>query len=211
MSAARRNKSALGRSHRNIPQRKLFIIVGEGEVTEREYVKRFISDAYATVYKSPRGSHGGDAKRLVRQMREERKKHSPSTKAAPTEYWIIADAEEENKNHNLEPLFDWVQEDENNHLAITYPQFENWILLHYRTSMSSTNPVHDLAKYIPGYANHNKSIGNRITDEQIHTALRNARIAGVVVTDRPTNMSQLSQGRAYFTSMPHLVQQLLNV
>lgn len=209
MSAAKRNKTTLGRPRRKLPQRKLFVIVGEGELTEQEYIALFSSDAYNIAYVPPRRHHGGDAKSLVKKMREQRGKHTQSTKAAPTEYWIIADVEEEGKNHNLQPLFDWVQEDENNHLAITYPQFENWLLLHYQPNMGSINPVRDLAKHITGYSKHKKSIGKCITNKQIRDALQNARSAGVEVTDRPSSMTEIAQGRAYYTSMPCLVRRLI--
>lgn len=208
MSAARSNRS-FGRPRLNIPQRKLYVVVGEGELTEKGYIGLFSSTTYAISYTSPRGHHGGSAKKLVQQMREQRKKHAPSTKAAPTEYWIIADAEEENKNHDLQPLFDWVMEDEDNHLAITYPQFENWLLLHYQTKMSSMNPVRDMGKYISGYSRSNKSIGKHITEERVRTALDNAESAGVVVMDRAATMKELSQGKTYYTSMPQLVRKLL--
>ena len=208
MSAAKRNKRTLGRPRRKLPQRKLFVIVGEGELTEQEYMGLFPTVKYTIAYTSPRGHHGGDAKSLVQEMRKQKGSHAPSTKAAPTEYWIIADAEEERKKHNLQPLFDWVQEDENNHLAITYPQFENWLLLHYQPSMGSTTPVRDLAKHIPGYSKHKKSIGKYITEEQIRIALQNAKSAGVEVTDRPSSMIEM-QGRAYYTSVPCLVRRLI--
>ncbi|WP_289098640.1 RloB family protein [uncultured Bifidobacterium sp.] len=211
MSAANRNNNkTLSRPRRKLPQRKLFVIVGEGELTEQEYIGLFsASGTYTIAYTPPRGHHGGDAKSLVKEMRRQKGNHAQSTKPAPTEYWIIADAEEENKNHNLQPLFDWVQEDENNHLAITYPQFENWLLLHYQPNMGSTNPVRDLAKHIPGYGKHKKSIGKYVTDEQIRIALQNAKSAGVEVTDRPSSMTEIAQGRAYYTSVPCLVRRLI--
>lgn len=208
MSAARSNRS-FRRPRLNIPQRKLYVIVGEGELTEKEYIGLFSSNTYTKTYESPKGHHGGSAKELVRCMRDQRKKHAPSTKAAPTEYWIIADVEEESKRHDLQPLFDWVMEDEDNHLAITYPQFENWLLLHYQKKMGSMDPVKDVGKYISGYSSRNKSIGKRITEVQVRTALDNAEAAGVVVMDRAATMKELSQGKAYYTSMPQLVRKLL--
>lgn len=47
------------------PQRKLYIIVGEGEVTENAYFSAFKSKTYRVVYTTPPKHHGGSMKKLI--------------------------------------------------------------------------------------------------------------------------------------------------
>ena len=73
--------------------------------------------------------------------------------------------------------------------------------------MASTNPVHDLSKYIKGYSRWNKSLNKCIHKEQILIALENARSCNVGISPRPANDKAIPNNS---TSLPTLVQKLMD-
>lgn len=193
-----------------LAQQRLIYVVGEGELTEREYaliLRKEIKGTFRLNYASPSGHHGGSAAALVKTARALESDH-PSSKEASTDFWILADVEAAGKAHDLRVLFEWVSGGENRHLGLTNEQFENYLLLHFRRSMSSQHPERDLAAFIPGYGKANKRIGGRIGLEQIVTALNNAKASNVLVGDRPTQAQDVPR---YSTSVPHLVRELMEL
>ncbi|MFC2663754.1 MAG: RloB family protein [Scardovia wiggsiae] len=205
----RKPQRPLSRRVNHREQKKLYIIVGEGAVTEKEYFRLFQSQKekkYRLSYVSPRDNHGGNPRELMKEMEKQQRNH-PNSKEAPTEYWIILDKEQSNVNRSLEPLYAWVRKSEANNLGITNTQFENWLLLHFQQKMASTNPVHDLSKYIKGYSRWNKSLNKCIHKEQILIALENARSYNVGISPRPANDKAIPNNS---TSLPTLVQKLMD-
>lgn len=206
--AKSRRASGLGRAKRPLlPQRKLYIVVGEGETTEREYFDLFgTNPGFRLVYCTPGSHHGGNMMELVREMQRQMRKHSVASKEAPTEYWIIADVEGAASNRDLGPLFTWVRQGEYRHLGITNRQFENWLLLHFQKGMASNHPTRDLAKYIAGYSDKSKHIRSRVSREHVRRALENARNANVICSDVPHDMSDCPVNSS---ALPRLVKQIV--
>ena len=142
------NNALKKRSSHTTPQRKLYIIVGEGEVTENAYFSAFKSNTYRVVYTTPSKHHGGSMDELVQCIEDQETSHR---KNAETEYWIVADTEKSTTQRKLDPLIQWVKKDySTHHLAITNQQCEDWLLLHFQTSMSTHNPVQELDQKMPG-------------------------------------------------------------
>lgn len=207
--AANRNSRGLGRpSRQQLQQRKLYIVVGEGEITEKEYFALFDNQPseYRLIYVSLKNHHGGNTNELVKEMNRQANKHSSPSSAAPTEYWIAADVERAETARDLSPLFRWVQRSPNNHLGLTNRQFENWLLLHFQRGMASERPARDLSKYIQGFSEKSKHIRGKIQLEHVLIALANAKTANVIVTDKPGGMQDISLNH---TSLPRLIQNLV--
>lgn len=204
-----KNSGSLGRPNkRQFQQRKLYIVIGEGEQTEREYFNLFNNrpGKYRLIYVSLKNHHGGNTAELVKEMSRQANKHSTPSAAAPTEYWIIADVERMEIARDLNPLFEWVKKSANNHLGLTNRQFENWLLLHFQKGMASEHPVRDLGKYIQGFSEKSKHIRGKITLQHVLIGLANAKAANITTTDRPTKMQDIPFNH---TSLPNLIQNLV--
>lgn len=199
---------SLGRNNPRRQQRKLYIVVGEGEATEKEYFEFFRnqSDKYRLMYIPLKNHHGGNMVELVKMMDRQASKHSAPSKATPTEYWIIADVERAETARDFTPLFEWVRKSPYNHLGLTNRQFENWLLLHFQTGMASEHPDRDLKKYIHGYGEKAKHVRGEIGLNNVLTALANAKSANVTATDKPAGMQDIPLNH---TSLPHLIQKLV--
>jgi len=59
------------RSSHTTPQRKLSIIVGEGEVTENAYFSALKSQTYRVVYTTPSKHHDGSIEKLVQCIEDQ--------------------------------------------------------------------------------------------------------------------------------------------
>lgn len=202
----RRAVGAFDRPRRVMRQRKLYVVVGEGAKTERQYFDLFHDSSYAIAYSTPRGNRGGNMRELVREMGIQKGRHSKPSAAAPVEYWIVADMERESVHRDLSPLLEWVGESPLHHLALTNRQIENWLLLHFRKGMASADPVRELARYIPGYDAQNKGLAGKITVEHARVAVEHAKVANVMISDRPVSLTGLP---VFCSSMPVLVERLL--
>ena len=210
------NNALRKRSSNTKPQRKLYIIVGEGEVTENAYFSAFKSQTYRVVYKTPSKHHGGSMDELVQCIEDQETSHR---KNAETEYWIVADTEKSTRQRDLRPLIQWVQEDySTHHLAITNQQFEDWLLLHFQNRMSKNDPVQELDSdsKMPGYSGkkHPNTKGKRkhisnINEKRILTAVDNAYHCNMVVSDQPGSGNTSEYERPHTTSVPHLVEKLI--
>lgn len=204
---SKRKSRGLRRPRRaKLLQKKLYIIVGEGERTEKEYFQIFSPVDASIMYSSPSDHHGGNVHTLIKEIGNQKRRHSQPSAAAPTEYWIIADVERSDAGRNLTPLFQWVKKNENHHLGLTNQQFENWLLLHFQKKIASSNPVNELRKYIPQYTSRSKGIGNTIQLSHVFTAIENARSANVISTDIPSNVDEIPINH---TSVPVLVGKLI--
>ena len=206
---ASKNSRGLGRPNKHqFQQRRLYIVVGEGEITEKEYFSLFDNrpGEYRLIYVSLKNHHGGNTTELVREMGRQAAKHSSPSASAPTEYWIIADVERAETARNLNPLFEWVKRSSNNHLGLTNRQFENWLLLHFQKGMASEHPSRDLGKYIQGFSEKSKHIRGKVQLKHVRVGLANAKNANVITTDKPTGMQDIPLNH---TSLPQLIQNLV--
>lgn len=91
------------------------------------------------------------------------------------ESWLVIDRDSWPEEH-IQLLVDWTKKQkQRNHLALSNPKFEYWLLLHYENGNkigSSTECTKRLEKYIPGY---NKKKIPKFELEQIKTAVGRAK------------------------------------
>lgn len=64
------NNALKKRSSHTKPQRKLYIIVGESEVTENAYFSALKSKTYRVVYTTPSKHHDGSIEKLVKYIED---------------------------------------------------------------------------------------------------------------------------------------------
>lgn len=79
------NNALKKRSSHTKPQRKLYIIVGESEVTENAYFSALKSQTYRVVYKTPPKHHDGLMDELVRYIESVESQETLDSKNAETE------------------------------------------------------------------------------------------------------------------------------
>ena len=153
--------------------KKTFLICTEGTKTEPEYFEMLNSIFRDANIKCPRSKPSQNNPRAVlRQMeREIEKLEFLNTDQA----WIVTDKNEWSEEQLNEP-YQWSTECENFGFAVSNPNFEYWLLLHFDDG-SDINEVKDvnekLKSYIPTY---NKSIDSSIfLKSNVENAVRRAK------------------------------------
>jgi len=92
----------------------------------------------------------------------------------PSEIWIVIDRNSWSPVE-LDRLVSWTKQSPRHHLALSNPNFEYWLLLHFENAgrMTSAECMLRLKKHIPGYR---KGMGfERLTREQILDAISRAK------------------------------------
>ena len=175
------------------PRRKLFIIATEGKKTEPEYFHRFNSQEYPVQVKCLTKNDQSDPRHVLKRM----KKHLNTSKSkGPLEAWLVID-KDRYKDEVIDELFAWASTKKNCHLAVSNPNFEYWLLLHFVNS-PLRNFEGNMKKYFPNY---DKGIDHsKISDTNIKQAISRAR-----QKDRPSSNWPRSQG----TTVYKLVEQIL--
>lgn len=165
----------LGRSGDSI------LIVTEGRETEPQYF-RALKNILRSSFVIERGSGGSfdDIYNLAVKKWEERNQESKRKDyiVPYDEVWIVVDSEEvtPTKIERLDKLIDKTKKTKIK-LALSYPSFEYWLLLHYVLKMkpytNADKVIEELRCYIPGYS---KNIDNaeRMIKEKIKNAIYNA-------------------------------------
>jgi hypothetical protein len=91
------------------------------------------------------------------------------------EAWLVVDKDNWPEEH-LNQLFHWSQSQENHGLAVSNPQFEFWLLLHFEDAFgirTASECTQRLYEHLPEF---NKSIDHRkITIEMILSAIARAK------------------------------------
>lgn len=207
-----------------VPRRKLFVVIGEGENTEKDYFSLLDTlghdHGFSVRYVALKNHHGGSPFYLVKEAKAQ---EAQTAGQGETEFWIVADVERESVSRDLNLLFEWVEEGKkgqkgkkggeqrnSRHLGLTCQQFENWLLLHWSTSMESGNPTDKIDReYIRDY----KKNGKRLTSfdvsfEQMREAIERAKNQGRTV---PSQVGRRNWGQKAETSVWELVDELLSM
>lgn len=160
------------------PPKKTFLICTEGTKTEPEYFQMLNSFFRSVNIKCPihKVSKNHPIAVLQQMRREIKKLGFQDTDQA----WIVMDKNEWTEKQLNEP-YEWSTESENFGFAVSNPNFEYWLLLHFEdakdigTDIDSVKKIvkKRLNRYIPKY---NKSIDSRnFSIEKIENAVRRAK------------------------------------
>ena len=156
----------------SISLRKTFLICTEGTKTEPEYFEMLNSFFRSVNIKCPRSKPSGNNPRAVlKQMKRAMKElEFQDTDQA----WIVMDKNQWSEGQLSEP-YQWSTECENFGFAVSNPNFEYWLLLHFEdgADISSAKDVDSkLKRHMPDY---NKSIdSNYFSIEKIENAVERA-------------------------------------
>ena len=157
----------------SISLRKTFLICTEGTKTEPEYFEMLNSFFRNVNIKCPRSKPSQNNPRAVmRQMKREIKNLGfQDTDQA----WIVTDKNEWSEKQLNEP-YQWSTKCENFGFAVSNPNFEYWLLLHFedgRDVKSAKDVYSKLKSYIPDY---NKSIdSSNFSKEKVENAVLRAQ------------------------------------
>ena len=166
--------------------RKLFVVAVEGVKTEPHYFNIIdtlqLDVRVLCLTANNKSSPAYVLKKLKDYLNEKEFKFSD-------EAWIVVD---KNSWHDdqLMQLHNWAQEKNNYGFALSNPNFEYWLLLHFEDGtkiISTKNCTDRLKRHIPNY---DKQINaNKITKENVHSAIRRAILRdNPPCTDWPQNL-----------------------
>ncbi|NLN91733.1 MAG: RloB domain-containing protein [Candidatus Hydrogenedens sp.] len=173
--------------------KKLFVIATEGKKTEPAYFLLFEGDNRIVRIKCIKGDAKSAPayvlKRMQNYLQEEALQKSD-------EAWIVVD-QDQWEARQLQMLFDWAKQKSNRHVALSKPNFEYWLLLHFEDGTGlvfASDCAVRLKRYLPGY---DKSIDrNKFPEEAIREAINRAK-------------SRKKSGAQAFTDVYRLVENIL--
>lgn len=153
--------------------RRLFVIAVEGVKTEPQYFSIF-NDSEQNIIriKCPKANNRSSPIQVLKRMKiylenEDIKKTD--------EAWLVVDQDEWLENQ-LQQLFDWSLQKDNYGFALSNPNFEYWLLLHFEEGhgvVNSNDCLNRLKKHLPEY---NKGVDVRkINTTMIEQAILRAK------------------------------------
>lgn len=165
-----RKRRDFHRSYGERRYRKMFVVAVEGEKTEPQYFAIF--NDKKSVITCLKGGRGSSPPRVLKRMKDYL--HREGLKRSD-EAWLVVDKDLWT-DEQLSQLLEWAQSRDNYHFALSNPNFEYWLLLHFEdgTGIASSRDCSErLKRYLPGY---DKGIDPRkITRDRINDAVRRAR------------------------------------
>jgi hypothetical protein len=132
---------------------KLFVLAVEGDETEPEYFALFKNVGVKCLPGKKKTSCTQVLDRLKRYLKTENVRE-------PYEAWLVIDKEDDtgkkddNREKELQEVYKWSQLKEQYNLALSNPNFEYWLLLHFEdgTKIHSVRECLDhLKRYLPDY------------------------------------------------------------
>lgn len=152
--------------------RKLFVIAVEGDKTEPQYFAIF-NEALSVIHvKCLKSKHDSAPPQVLKRM-EDYLKEKGLRKS--DEAWLVVDKDRWT-DEQLAQLFEWSLDRNNYGFALSNPNFEYWLLLHFEdgTGIGTSRECYNrLNRHFPGY---DKRIDPRkITREMINDAVQRAR------------------------------------
>jgi len=151
--------------------RKQFVISVEGTKTEVQYFCLFSHQA-AVIHIECLSSKKTSPSHVLKKMKNHLSERGLSKS---DEAWVVVDRDHWQKAE-LESLLSWSRKQENYGFALSTPNFEYWLLLHFENGDNIKNPtdcINHLRRHLPNY---NKDINSKIfTMEKIHTAIQRVK------------------------------------
>lgn len=162
------------RFRRQIGQRrykKMYIISTEGTRTEPAYFQLFNNNKSVICVKCLKGNDKSSPisvlKRMKKYLQEEGLKSSD-------EAWLVMDKDQWTESQLIE-LYHWSEEKKNYGLAVSNPNFEFWLLLHFEggSQITANQCLKRLRRYMPEF---DKNLDIRtITSKMIMQAIKRAK------------------------------------
>jgi RloB-like protein len=151
-------RRSLVRSMGTLRYKKLFIVVTEGTKTEPEYFKLLKKkrnaaageDALIEVTCSG-PKHGNSPRQVLKTMKDSLKKGTRIRDL--DEAWLVVDKDNWSEDQ-LRELHDWSTQKANRGFALSNPNFEYWLLLHFEdgTKLASAKDcLNRLKQHLPNY------------------------------------------------------------
>lgn len=152
--------------------KKLFIIVCEGKNTEPQYFKKCFGGEKFSVRIPPHGNKSAP-NHLLKVVKEELRKNDLKK---GVEAWCVCDTDKWTPKQ-LKGLLEWSEQKPNYGLAVSNPNFEFWLLLHFEDGGGVNNPDDcktRLKRYLPEY---DKNINSaQFPEEKIREAVARAKV-----------------------------------
>lgn len=152
--------------------RKLFILAVEGEKTEPQYFAIFNDQQSVIKIECLCKKYRSSPDKVLKRIKNHLKKVSLKK---TDEAWVVVDKDQWT-DEQLTRLHKWSQEKENFGFALSNPNFEYWILLHFEDgkSISKSRDCSDrLKKHLQDYDGGIDA--RKITTEMITAAIQRAR------------------------------------
>jgi hypothetical protein len=159
----------------NRPYQRLFAIVTEGSRTEKDYFSLFRHDPSLSckIVLVKKDKNKSDPKSALSAM----EKYLQSTKLkSQDEAWIVVDKNSWS-DEQLLLLDSWQSTQDNYRLAVSNPNFEYWLLLHFEDGnkiTSNKDCLNRLKNFLPNYK---KEIPrNKLLPQNVHDAIQRAKV-----------------------------------
>jgi hypothetical protein len=128
-----RKRQKKGRVSKRLPKKPLFLIVCEGEITEKDYfnclrIKKKISSLRIRIVTGGKDCRGTDPKTLVECAKRKRVEFLKQEGLDYDQTWCVFDCDD---HKTLDQAIDQANANGINH-ALSNPCFEIWCLLHFR-------------------------------------------------------------------------------
>lgn len=155
------------------PYKKLFVVSVEGSKTEPQYFAIFNHPQSIVLVKClKRPSTESSPIQVLKRMQGYLRKESLRK---TDEAWIVVDKDDWTEDQ-LKELLKWAKKSENRGFALSNPNFEYWLLLHFEDGKGIANSQECLTRLKRHLPNYKKDIdGKKITLELIAKAIARAR------------------------------------
>ncbi len=170
------NKRRLfSRDGANRSYRKIIVVAIEGVETEREYFELLNSkDSVITITCLKDASNHNSPEHVLTRIKNYLDKKPLSKR---DEAWIVVDKDGW-KDSQLKELYNWSLEDKKYNFALSNPQFEYWLLLHFEDGLGLKS-IKDckvrLGKYISNYNKHLRGIIRKNMISNVKQAISRAK------------------------------------
>lgn len=153
--------------------RKMFVIATEGSKTEPGYFSMFNDRHTLVKVKCLKGDIKSAPGKVLKRMKDYLKEeHLKKTDEA----WLVVDKDQWTDDQ-LKELYTWAQQAKNRGLALSNPNFEFWLLLHFEEGFgisSAQECIRRLEQYLPGYDKGIKE--NEFPVNRIQAAIHRAQV-----------------------------------
>lgn len=130
--------------------KKLFVIATEGAITEPQYFHLLNSLSTANHIQVIKGRHDSAPPHVLRRMEAHLLK---SQLSSDDEAWIVVDRDSWPRDQ-LDELADWEEKSPHHGLAVSNPNFEYWLLLHFENcqgAITAKECLKRLRTHLPHY------------------------------------------------------------
>lgn len=169
---SKKGRRTFSRPYGNISYYNIFIIATEGKKTEPQYFQLFNKQSPVLKLLCIKGDHKSSPLQVLQRMKDYLKTHPLKSK---DEAWLVVDRDQWT-DEQLRELHKWSTTAENYSLALSNPNFEYWLLLHFDDGIGVTNGSkcsQRLRQHLPNY---DKGIPSGIISrEMVEEAIRRAK------------------------------------